>query len=146
MNLGFVLAGIYLILNYLLPLLGINLPYAVFIYPILAAVAGVVLLAQGGWLAYRLFGLWLLLVGALALLSVEFKLQSLLMGLLALVVGVMLLASGLPRVRRMVGTRLTGVWLMIVAAFSLLSLSFAYSNLITAILAIAAGALLVARR
>ena len=96
-------------------------------------------------IGFILLALWLILTGLLPLLNVSFSGLELLMGLLAIAAGALLIwKPGKLSGPRNLGILLLGIWLLLTGLIALLSLSFRFSELILNLLAIAAGALLLA--
>lgn len=98
-----------------------------------------------------LLAIWLILTGLLPLLSLTFPASGAIMAVLALAAGVLILmnnirmgrGSGLPA---NLGYLLLAIWLILTGLLPLLNITFAGSGVILAILAIAAGVLLLLRR
>lgn len=96
-------------------------------------------------IGFILLALWLILTGLLPLLNISFSGLELLMGLLAIAAGALLIwKPGKLSGPRNLGILLLGIWLLLMGLIALLSLSFRFSELILNLLAIAAGALLLA--
>lgn len=94
-----------------------------------------------------LLSIWLILTGLLPLLSLNFPASGTLLALLAIAAGILLL---LPlrgtRLSKNLGMLLLGIWLILTGLLPLLSLTFPASGTILALLALAAGVLLLLRR
>lgn len=101
-----------------------------------------------------LVALWLLLSGLIALFNLTFTNSDTIMALLALVAGAVLLleAGGVlnrsrsRRSSRSWGMILLGVWLLLTGLFALIALSFAGQEILMAVLALAAGVLILLER
>jgi hypothetical protein len=94
-----------------------------------------------------LLGIWLALTGLVSLTGLSFNGLGTILALLALAAGILLLIEG--RGRRLthnLGVLLLAIWLILTGAIALLGLSFPAAGTIAAILAIAAGVLLLLRR
>ena len=94
-----------------------------------------------------LLSIWLILSGLLPLLNITFPASGTVLALLAIAAGVLLL---LPlrgtRLSRNLGMLLLGIWLILTGLLPLLSLTFPASGTVLALLAVAAGVLLLIRR
>lgn len=94
-----------------------------------------------------LLSIWLILTGLLPLLNINFPASGTILALLAVAAGVLLL---LPlrrsRLSKNLGMLLLGVWLILTGLLSLLNFTFPASGTILALLAVAAGVLLLLRR
>jgi hypothetical protein len=102
--------------------------------------------AMGRW-GTILLGVWLAVTGLVSITGLSFAGLRSILAILAIAAGVLLLVEG--RTRRLtqnLGVLLLAIWLILIGAIALLGLSFAASETIAAILAIAAGALLLLRR
>ena len=89
-----------------------------------------------------LLGIWLIATGLFPLLNVSFTGSSLLLALLAIAAGVLILVGTRGgRLPRNLGTLLLSIWLIVTGLFPLLNIRFANSDLLLALLAIAAGVL-----
>jgi hypothetical protein len=104
--------------------------------------------------------IWLILSGLLPLLNLSFTGSGILLALLAILAGILLilgvgrsklailagirliLGMGRSKFRGNVGTRLLSIWLIAQGLFSLFSVSFTGRGIVMALLAIAAGVLL----
>jgi len=90
-----------------------------------------------------LLGIWLIATGLFPLLNVSFTGSSLLLALLAIGAGVlMLVGTRGGKLPRNLGTLLLSIWLIVTGLFPLLNIRFVNSGLLLALLAIAAGVLL----
>jgi len=90
-----------------------------------------------------LLGIWLIATGLFPLLNVSFTSSALLLALLAVATGVLILVG--PRggkLPRNLGALLLSIWLIATGLFPLLNIRFANSGLLLALLAIAAGVLI----
>jgi hypothetical protein len=91
--------------------------------------------------------IWLILTGLLPLLNLSFAESGIVLAVLALVSGILLiLGERESKFRGNLGIPLLGIWLIAQGVFSLLNLSFAGKGAALAVLAIAAGALLLLGR
>ena len=93
-----------------------------------------------------LIGTWLVLKGLVALGGIRFAGSAVLLAVLGIVAGILLLLADrgeqlLPRL----GTTLLGVWLLAAGLMPLLHVNFAGSGVLLAVLAIAAGVLILIR-
>ncbi|HKZ71115.1 MAG TPA: hypothetical protein VJ020_13605 [Anaerolineales bacterium] len=89
--------------------------------------------------------LWLVLTGLLPLFNLSFPASGTILALLAIAAGVLFLV-GSVRTSRRFGPILLAVWLIATGLLPLLNIGFPASATILALLAIAAGALLVLER
>jgi hypothetical protein len=90
-----------------------------------------------------LIGVWLVLKGLVALGGIRFPGLGVILAVLGIVAGILFLMADrgeqlLPRL----GTTLLGVWLLVSGLMPLLHLNFTGSGVVLAVLAIAAGALI----
>jgi len=92
-----------------------------------------------------LLSIWLIAIGLLPLLNLRFPASDTILALLALAAGVWLLVGSVRQSRR-VGPLLLAVWLIATGLLSLLPISFPASGIILALLAVAAGVLLLIGR
>jgi hypothetical protein len=147
------LLGLWLIATALVVLLNVSAPGLNVILGVLQVAAGLFLLMrmQGrrpNYLTWLLLSLWLIVAGLVALIGFDAAGIGTILALLALGAGIALLAM----VRRPgdvgpdLGFLLLAVWLILQALITLLALSFPQSGLILALLALAAGALILIRR
>lgn len=88
---------------------------------------------------------WLILVGLLPLLNLSFPASAIILALLAIAAGVLLLV-GPVRQTRQLGSLLLAIWLIATGVLPLLRISFPASAVILALLAIAAGVLILLGR
>ncbi len=86
--------------------------------------------------------IWLILTGLIALFDIGFSGLSILMGLLAIAAGVLLLLASRPFNRASLGRALLGLYLVVVGLMSLAGGGSSGLGVIAAVLAIAAGILL----
>jgi hypothetical protein len=98
-----------------------------------------------------LLAVWLILTGLLPLLSLNIPAIGTIMAVLALAAGVLILMNNLKMGRGAglpanLGYLLLAIWLILTGLLPLLNLNFAGIGTILAILAIAAGVLLLLRR
>jgi hypothetical protein len=94
-----------------------------------------------------LLGIWLVVTGLVSITGLSFTGLGTILALLAIVAGVLLLIEGRSRrLTQNLGVLLLAIWLILTGAIALLGLSFTASGTIAAILAIAAGVLLLLRR
>jgi len=97
-NLGMFLLGIWLILEGLLPLLRITIPFSDAILALLAVAAGVVILLRPVKPTSRpgvlLLGIWLIATGLLPLFRVNIPASDILLALLAIAAGIVILLGG----------------------------------------------------
>jgi hypothetical protein len=92
-----------------------------------------------------LLSLWLIAIGVLPLLSLHFPASGTLLALLAIAAGVLLLVGPVRQTGR-IGPLLLSIWLVATGVLPLVSVSFPASEVILALLAIAAGVLLLLGR
>jgi hypothetical protein len=98
-------------------------------------------------LAIPLLAIYLIVAGLLPLLKVNIPSADLLLAVLAIAAGVLLLLNRQElRIPRGFGGALLAIWLILVGLLPLLQISFPSQDLILALLAVAAGALLLLRR
>lgn len=94
-----------------------------------------------------LLSIWLILTGLLPLLDLNFPGSGIVLAVLALAAGILLILGGRkPKFRENLGILLLGIWLIVRGLFSLLDLSFTGTGTLLAVLAIAAGVLLLLGR
>jgi hypothetical protein len=94
-----------------------------------------------------LLSIWLILSALLTLLNLGFSGSGIVLAVLALAAGILLILGGAKsNFRGNWGILLLGIWLILRSLFSLLNLSFTGSGIVLAILAIAAGVLLLLGR
>jgi hypothetical protein len=93
-----------------------------------------------------LLAIWLIATGLVPLLNVSFPASDLVLPLLAAAAGLLLLLSLQSKFSKNWGVVLLASWLIATALLSLLNISFPASGTILAILAIAAGILLLLKR
>ena len=100
-----------------------------------------------GNLGMILVSIWLILTGLLSLLSVNFPNSGLVLAVLAIAAGVVLLL-GLrgTKLSGNLGLLLLGIWLVLTGLLPLINISFPGSGIVLAILAAAAGILILLRR
>ena len=152
-NLGMLLLAIWLIVSGLFALITINLPAAGIILALLALAAGILLLLERGRGAIRknlgtlLLSIFLILTGLFGLINLSFPGANVILALLAIAAGVLLfLEGGRGRAAtRDLGKLLLEIWLVLEGLVSLI-LIFSGAGTILAILAIAAGVLLLIHR
>jgi hypothetical protein len=90
-----------------------------------------------------LLGVWLIATGLFPLLNIRFTGSGVLMAALAIAAGVLILVGTRGRkLPRNLGTLLLSIWLIVTGLFPLLNIRFANSGLLLALLAIAAGVLI----
>jgi FtsH-binding integral membrane protein len=94
-----------------------------------------------------LLSIWLILSGLFPLLNINFPASGIILALLAIAAGVLLLLSlrG-TKLSKNLGMLLLGIWLILAGSLPLLNLNFPASGTILALLAVAAGVLLLLRR
>ena len=99
-------------------------------------------------LGMLLLAIWLILTGLLPLLRVSFAGSGIVLAILAIAAGVLILIQDrlFRSPAKSLGLLLLSIWLILNGLFSLLSLSFAGRDVIMAVLAIAAGILLLLGR
>jgi hypothetical protein len=147
------LLALWLIATALVVLLNLSAPGLNVILGVLQIAAGLFLLMRmegrrPNYLSWLLLSLWLIVAGLVAVAGLNVAGLGTILALLALGAGIALLAM----VRRPgevgpdLGLLLLAVWLILQALMTLLSLSFPQSGLILALLALAAGALILTRR
>ena len=94
-----------------------------------------------------LLAVWLVLTGAISLFSIRIPSGDLLMAILALAAGALILFDQRKlRFTGNLGMLLLSIWLLAFGLFQVLSISFPASGIVLAILAIAAGVLLLLKR
>ena len=95
-----------------------------------------------------LLAIWLILTGLLPLLNISFPAGGVILAILAIAAGVLILLQG-KRIRNLpsnLGVLLLSIWLIVTGLLSLLVISFPASGTILALLAIAAGILILLGR
>ncbi len=94
-----------------------------------------------------LLAIWLVATGLVALLNLSFNYSATILALLAVAAGVLILIEG-RRVRlgRRLGLLLLSIYLIAAGLVSLLSIRFSRSDIVLALIAIAAGVLLFMER
>jgi FtsH-binding integral membrane protein len=100
-------------------------------------------------LGMLLLGIWLILTGLLPLINLSFPASGTILALLAIAAGVLILLGGRVKGRRLpsnLGMLLLGIWLILTGLLPLINLSFPASGTILALLAVAAGVLILLRR
>jgi hypothetical protein len=98
-------------------------------------------------LGILVLSIWLIATGLLPLLRISLPGGGLILAILAIAAGVLLLigASGAKLTSRL-GPVLLSIWLLVQGAIQLLQVSFPQSGLVMAVLAVAAGALMLVGR
>ncbi len=97
-------------------------------------------------LGILLLSIWLIATGLLPLLHFNFAGSAVILAILALAAGLLLLLGMSGRFSRNLGSLLLSIWLVVQGAVALLRISFPQSGLIMAVLAVAAGVLMLLRR
>lgn len=102
-------------------------------------------------LGLLLLAIWLILSGAIALFGLQFAGLGVLMALLALAAGAVILLESFNVLKggsrkRNLGMILLGVWLLLNGLLALTSLNFEGQQIIMALLALVAGALILLNR
>ncbi len=98
-------------------------------------------------LGYILLAIWLILTGLVALVKLNIPGGETLLAILAIAAGVMLLIGDRSvKWRRNLGILLLAIWLIAMGLIALLGLHIPSAGLILAILAIAAGVLILLHR
>ena len=100
-----------------------------------------------------LLAIWLILTGLLPLLNVSISGIGTILAVLAIAAGVFILlpgrtgrGAGLSRLADNLGMLLLAIWLIVTGLLSVLGVNFPSSGIVLAILAIAAGVLILLRR
>ena len=94
-----------------------------------------------------LLAIWLILYGVIPLVGIRIPSGDLILAILAVAAGVLiLLGQRKYHIRGNLGILLLAIWLILVGLLQLINFSFPASGMVTAILAIAAGILLLIRR
>ncbi len=102
---------------------------------------------SGGSLGMLLLSIWLIATGLLPLVKINLPGGGMILAILALAAGVLLLVgTSRTKLTQSLGPLLLSIWLMIQGALELLKVNFPQSGLVMALLAIAAGALILLRR
>ncbi|MDX2061474.1 MAG: hypothetical protein SFY70_00270 [Bacteroidia bacterium] len=148
---GLLATALWLILYHLLPLVGVNFPEQTTVYEVLRLVAGVLLVyhiraTRNRYLGMVLAGVYFILLGLVFFLGLSSPSLGLVLSVLALASGVLLFIGAPKAFSHILGYKLFGAYLIVVAAIGLLHLSFNGLNLVVAVLAIGAGVLLLIRR
>ncbi len=92
--------------------------------------------------AVLMLSVWLILIGLIGLFNIAFLGMPFLMGVLAIAAGVLLLLASRPFGRATLGRILLGLYLVVVGLIELVGRGSSSLSVIAAILAIAAGVLL----
>ena len=96
---------------------------------------------------FILLAIWLIAVGLISLLGIQLPGGDLLLNLLAIAAGVLLLIGVRKiRLRSGLGVLLLGIWLILTGLLPLVKLSFPGLDVVMAVLAVAAGILLLLKR
>lgn len=103
-------------------------------------------LARPAELGVILLGIWLIVTALLYFIKVSIPGQGIILGLIALVAGILLLSARGGVSLPFTGSILLAIWLIIEGALTLLGISFPGLALVMALLALAAGVLLLLRR
>jgi hypothetical protein len=91
--------------------------------------------------------LWLIATGLLPLLKISLPGGAMILAILAVAAGVLILGSmSGTRITRHLGALLLSIWLLVQGAVQLLQVSFPQMGLVMAVLAVAAGALMLIGR
>lgn len=97
--------------------------------------------------AHILLGVWLVLTGLVRLGGVRFSGSGTFAAVLGVVAGILfLLADRSEKLGARIGTIFLGGWLLATGLISLLQVQFSGSNVIMAVISIAAGALILIQR
>ncbi len=96
-------------------------------------------------LGLLLLAIWLVATGLVSLLNISFTGSAVILALLAIAAGVFILL-GARRLSNNAGMLLLSIWLILTGLFPLINLSFEGEGIVLAILAVAAGVLLLLRR
>lgn len=148
-RLGFVVTAIYLIVVGVAAIAALPIP-SILIAVLAIAAGAILLLSLSGkrdrHVGVLLLGIWLVARGIIPLINLSFTYLSLIMGLLAFLAGILLLVNQTRKTRRGWGYLLLAIWLIATGAFAVLGLSFQYQSLLLAVLAIAAGVVILIRR
>jgi hypothetical protein len=153
-KLGFILLAVWLILTGLFALVSVSFPARGTVMAILALAAGVLILlslrnnslSEPYNLGLLLLGIWLVLAGLLPLIGGLGGL-GIVLDILAVVAGILLLyALGRRDPLADLGMLLLGLWLVLSALLSILGVGFPGSGVVLAVLALAAGILILIGR
>jgi hypothetical protein len=154
-NLGLILLAIWLVIRGLFSLIDASFPGLGLVLDILAIAAGFLILfglrsttlSNPRSLGDLLLGIWLLLSALLSLLNASFAGAGRVLDILAIAAGALILYA-VTRKNPLgnLGRLLLSGWLILMGLLSLLSLSFAGSGTVLAVLALAAGILLLVGR
>ncbi len=106
---------------------------------------------SGRDLGVLLLAIWLIATGLLPLLGVSLPGEAVILAILAIAAGILLLTGGLTGISRAklsanLGSLLLSIWLVVQGALELLKVNFPQSGLVMAVLALAAGMLMLLRR
>lgn len=94
-----------------------------------------------------LLAVWLILTGLLPLLNLSFPASATILAILAIAAGVLFLMEGRrTRLSKNLGMLLLAIWLIVSGLLPLLNINFPASGIVLALLAVAAGVLLLIRR
>jgi hypothetical protein len=154
-NLGWILLGIWLVFRGLFALIDASFTGLNLVLDILAIAAGLLILfglrsrslSNPRNLGDLLLGIWLLLSALLSLLNASFAGAGLVLDILAIAAGALILYTAVrSNPLGNLGRLLLGIWLLLMGLLSLLSLGFGGSGAVLAVLALAAGILLLVGR
>ncbi len=93
-----------------------------------------------------LLGIYLIAVGLVDLIGLKFNGLATILAVVAIAAGVLILVAGRGRPSSLWGTILLAIWLILIGLLDLTSFKFNGSATVLAILAIAAGVLILLRR
>lgn len=99
-----------------------------------------------GKLTVILLGVWLILTGLVPLLNLNIPSIELLLAILAIAVGIMLILEIKSAPTKNLGRLLLAIWLILQGIIPLINFSFSGLDLVLALLAVAAGVLLILNR
>ena len=145
-NIAMLLFTLWLIASALQQLINLNFSSSHIILPLLALVAGVLLLLEKRQsltnnLGMLFLGIWLIIIGLIRLANLSFAYSGTILPVLALLAGVLLLSES-RSIKYNSGMLLLSIWLIAQGLLPLLSISFPASGMILAVLALVSGVLL----
>ena len=98
-------------------------------------------------LGILLLSIWLITMGIIQLTDITFPASSIVLALIAIAAGVLiLLGNRNAKLTKNLGMVLLGIWLIVTGLLPLLNITFPASGTLMAILAVAAGVLILLKR
>ena len=93
-----------------------------------------------------MLAVWLILFGLIPLLNLNFPSGELILAIIAIVAGLLILLDLRQRPTKNLGRLLLSIFLIVMGLFPLLNVTFPAKEIVVAVLAIAAGVLLLLNR